>query len=399
MNKLKKFIAFALTFLVISSLSVNAIGVSALQGGTHYIPGSTEDDKCYHAATEGDILSHWVDEAPEIGEYDYSIGVMGDIQIVNYYFPEEMPKLFDYYIDNAKERNTRFVIGTGDITDHNTDGEWQRAKDGYERLGKLIPYTLVRGNHDKRPEMMEYFGGNSQYMSMQDSAYMNKVYLAYSTFSVGIHKYLVLPLDFFIDELHLKWAGQIISEHPDYNVIACMHNFLDSKGQPHATGNSEYTGNLDIYGTPHDEKPSLNPTDVWNVLKKYENVKLIISGHISVDDILHWQGTGDNGNTVHALLIDPQDVDVGMAYAPGDFKYDPSSAQYQAGLTGSYYGKPAGIMTTLYVSNSGRVFVEHYSPLRNQWWKANNQFAFNLDLITINDNPTGNIYTQVVGAN
>ena len=55
-------------------------------------------------------------------------------------------------------------------------------------------------------------------------------------------------------------------------------------------------------------------------------------------------------------------------------------------------------MTTLYVSNSGRFFVEHYSTTRKQWFKSSNQFEFNLNLISINDNPTGSYYTPVKGA-
>ena len=105
------------------------------------------------------------------------------------------------------------------------------------------------------------------------------------------------------------------------------------------------------------------------------------------------------------MLVCPQDIDIGLSVAPGDWKFsagDPALTDtengYKAPMTGSYYAKPAAIMTTLYVSNEGRFFVEHYSVTRQQWWRSTNQFSFNLDLISINDNPTGSHYTQVVGA-
>lgn len=388
-QKLACVFALVLSFL----FSGSVVTASGLGGGNYYLPGSPiKDEKAYIGGTEGDDLSHWVEYAPYVGGYDYSLSVMGDIQIVNNYFPDYMPTLFDYIIDNAEAKNTKFCFNMGDITDKNKTEEWNRAKEGYDRVGEVMPYVVVRGNHDGRDQMNKYFGGNSTYMNSVDGSYMGKSYMVYTTFSAGLHKYLVLTLDWFIDEFHLMWANDVIKAHPDYNVIVCMHCFLDNEEKPSPSGQSSYSDNLDVNGTPHEEKPSLNSTDVWEALKDNENLKLILGGHVGFDDVGRWEGTGTNGNKVMGLLINPQNVDVGLCRTPGDWTYDSSDPAYLEGMTGSYYGKPAGIITTLYVSNYGRFFVEHYSTVRKQWWKQKNQFEFNLDLISINDNPTGSLY-------
>ena len=402
MKKLRKF-AIMLVLILVVSLSGNVVTTTALNSGEYYVPGSPMiNEKAYIGATAGDDLTNWVSTAPTIGDYDYSFGIMGDIQIINNYFPDYMPSLFDYYIDNAKARNTRFCFNMGDITDKDKIYEWEAAKAGYDRLGKVMPYVVVRGNHDGRANMNKYFGGNSAYMNSVDGSYMGKSYMVYTTFSVGIHKYLVLTLDWFVDEIHLQWANDVISSHPDYNAIVCVHSFLGKSQTPTVPGEyptqSHYTYNLDVNNTPYAENPSLDGIDIWNALKGNANLKLILGGHVSFDDVGRWQGTGTNGNKVQALLVCPQDIDVGLARTAGSWKFKTTDPAYAAGMTGSYYGKPAAIMTTLYVSNEGRFFVEHYSLTRKQWWRTTNQFSFNLDLISINDNPTGSHYTQVVGA-
>lgn len=435
MKKIKK-IAGLLALLMILSFSGNTVVIAAEASYTpvkpgadmptayYYLPGSPKTgDKNWTFDTKGGTESYWIDTAPEIGDYDYSFSVMGDIQTINYFYPDYFSGLFDYIVDNAEERNTRFCFSMGDITDRDSKEEWNRAKEQYDRIGKKMGYALIRGNHDGR-EMMEYtFGGNTAYASQMEGFYMDDVTVGYTTFSVGIHKYIVITLDWFIDELHVRWASDLIASHPDYNAIVITHCFLNKIDQSGnapvynseknryemtpSRGNyplpSSYSDNLDVNGTSGHK--SLDGADVWDMLKKHENLKLIMGGHVSIDDVLYWEGTGDNGNKVIGLLINPQDVDVSSAHMPGYWKFDESHEAYytevnENGETVSkgYAGKPAGIITTLYISNSGRVFLEHYSTVRKKWFKSSNQFSFDLDLISVNDNSNGNVYTQTVGA-
>lgn len=416
-----KICASILAFLMVLFISSNTLGLavadtitnvtpnSALKTAYYYLPGSPKtSDMNWTFDTAGGTESYWIDTAPNIGDYDYSFSVMGDIQTINYFYPDYFSGLFDYIVDNAEERNTRFCFSMGDITDRDSREEWDRAKKEYDRIGKLMGYSLVRGNHDGREMMEDTFGGDTPYASQMEGFYMDDVTVGYTTFSVGIHKYLVITLDWFIDEMHLQWASDLMESHPDYNVIVTVHAFL-GKTNPKLSSDgtryeiaptkgeyplpSSYKDNLDVNNTPHSDHPSLDGLDVWNALKKHANLKLIMGGHVSIDDVLYWEGTGDNGNKVVGLLINPQDVDVSSAYMSGYWRFDESHPAYNGGTY--YAGKPAGIITTLYVSNDGHIFLEHYSTVRKKWFKSTNQFSFDLDLISIND--SGSVYTQTVG--
>ena len=49
---------------------------------------------------------------------------------------------------------------------------------------------------------------------------------------------------------------------------------------------------------------------MWDkLIRKHENIVLVISGHDPCDKIVMAQGKGDGGNTVTQLLIDPQSLD------------------------------------------------------------------------------------------
>ena len=71
------------------------------------------------------------------------------------------------------------------------------------------------------------------------------------------------------------------------------------------------------YANPSEYNESLNnPGDFWDkLLRRHENVKLIVSGHIPHDGAVHSTVVGDNGNVVHQLLLDTQSIDYNIESA------------------------------------------------------------------------------------
>ena len=84
------------------------------------------------ALDEGWIAAEDYDQL-ELGvDYDYSFAVLGDIQHITDYTPQDLPYLFDYILDNKDAKNIQFVFGMGDTTNdvHNEANnlvEWQLA--------------------------------------------------------------------------------------------------------------------------------------------------------------------------------------------------------------------------------------------------------------------------------
>ena len=85
---------------------------------------------------------------------------------------------------------------------------------------------------------------------------------------------------------------------------------------------------------------------------------------------------GENGNIVSQIQVDHQEYE--------------------------YYNEATGMIATLYFSEDGKtVNVEYYSPIKNQYYRARNQFTFNVYTIPRAqsvENNTNASYTGCSGA-
>lgn len=288
--------------------------------------------------------SGWIRDGGYKGSYAYSFAVIGDTQKVTYLYPEKLGKLYDWIIDNAKEKNTVFAIGLGDITDRNTEAEWATAKAAITKMDGIVPYSLVRGNHDGKKEYKETFP-IIEYRRRLSGVYDASMLNTYQTFTVGNIQYLVLNLDFAYNETQLEWANEVISSHPEHNVIVTTHIYLVDPD------------NLQIGKEAAKKYGSiLEPVDVWDkVISKHKNVVMVICGHSPADGIGLLTKKGDNGNSVKQLLIDGQGLDL------------------QDG--------GAGMVAMFYFSEDGRkVNVEYYSTIKKKY-KEGGSLSFMLDVI------------------
>lgn len=279
-------------------------------------------------------------------EYAYSFAIVGDTQIVNRDYPEKFSKIYDWIVANVKSKKMKFVIGLGDITDKDTDAEWERGKAEIGKLKGVVPFSFVRGNHDS-------FGQYKSYMSYDEfsdtiSGSFNDTMLnTYHEVTVGETKYLFLNLDWALTENIVNWANEVISSHSDYRVIVSMHIYLNPDGTPEGEGDPQTA--LKYGGNFHGDQ-------LWDMIfSKHENVAMVISGHKSTDKVVVSEHEGENGNIVTEILVDPQGTDV------------------------TYEG--VGLVAMLYFSEDGKtVDLEYYSTIREGHYLPENQFEFTLDV-------------------
>ena len=244
----------------------------------------------------------WLETEPELEEYAYSFAVVGDTQIINTSYPQYFSGIYEWITDNAEKYNTKFIFGLGDITDKDADAEWSRAKSAFDDTGKKLPLSIVRGNHDSVSKYNTYFP-YSEYGHKVSGSYDNTMLNTYIKFDVGNVKYLLVNLDFGAPDNILNWAGNIISENKDRNVIVTTHAYLFRDG---TTLDKNDVVPPTVYGSTYN-----NGDDIWEkLIKKHENIVLVLSGHDPCDNVVMAQTEGENGNIVTQLLIDPQGTDV-----------------------------------------------------------------------------------------
>lgn len=242
-------------------------------------------------------------------EYEYVIAFLPDIQYMTQNYPGSLKIMVDYLVENGKKRNIEYIIGLGDITNSNSQREWNTIIRQTNRLNGYIPYSLVPGNHD---------GVNSGSKALLDNAYATKTGYYYQhiaanggffnedsvrnthlTFTVGEVDYLIINLDFGATDDILAWAGGVLEAHPNHRAILATHGYLNADGT---------TLDSNDYASPDEYDSSLNSGEaLWEKLvSKYENIAMIVSGHMHHDSIVVTPREGDAGNIVYQILMDPQ---------------------------------------------------------------------------------------------
>ncbi|MBQ8380875.1 MAG: metallophosphoesterase [Clostridia bacterium] len=348
--------------------------------------------------------------------YEYSFIAIGDTQNLNYIDVTEnkknMYKIYDWIASKKTDYNIQYVLELGDVTQswHRGykvwDAEWERSADAHLALENAgIPYSIVRGNHDlsyfpvkdadgndtsKYSGLNVAFGkGTKYYADLEaltktadtDGPNGEKRYMAgflnpekiedtYRKHVVKdadgnvIEKYIIFTLDWHPTEECLVWLDEILKSNPEYTAIITIHSYIYRD----ATTTDIYEDtfpqeNIGI-GSKWEEVSStggqVHPKVLWEtVLAKYENVKMVLCGHVDEDDIKVSQLRGDQGNTVTNMLIDGQTIDKNI--------------------------EPVGLVAVFYIAPGGKVMnVEYVSTVRAMdgkaaYLKEKNQFEIVLD--------------------
>ena len=292
----------------------------------------------------------WVTPEP-VTDYAYSFAVVGDTQIISYEDPDNLHKIYDWIIDNKENENIQFVFGLGDITDRDTDAEWIIAKEQIHRMDGVVPYSVIRGNHDGSGQYLKYFP-YSDYADVLAGSYDETMFNTFQKLTVGETNYLIVNLDVGASDEVLAWANDVVAAHSNYNVIVTTHAYLDYDGN--WIDDSFYVAPT-VLGFPN------NGDDIWEkFVSKHANISLVLCGHVDNDNITVTTAVGDHGNTVTQMLIDPQGLDAG-------------------------YGS-TGMVAMLYFSEDGKnVDVRYYSTVRESYFRDENQFAMEMPGVVVGD--------------
>lgn len=291
---------------------------------------------------------HWFTEKEPVTDYAYSFCFVGDPQKVVQQESDKLHYIYDWILANKDSKKIQHVFGLGDITHTDTAAEWQLSKDQIGRMDGVVPYSVIRGNHDGSANM-NLFLGTDAYVSQFEGFYSaDKIENSWRTLRAGETDYLLMTLDFGPSDDVLRWASGVIADHPNHKVIVTTHAYLYRDG---TTLDADDVSPPNATGLNHGE--SNNGDQMWEKLfSKYENIFMIVSGHDIAAEVIRSQAVGDHGNTVTQLMINPQWAD----------------AAENAGAT--------GMVTMMYFSEDGRtVEVETYSTVREQYHLSNNQFV------------------------
>ena len=103
---------------------------------------------------------------------------------------------------------------------------------------------------------------------------------------------------------------------------------------------------------------------MWEVLRKHANVFMVACGHVSSNDIVYNFNTGDNGNKVLQVLIDPQGYDTKETDTNGTI----SKGKQDTGL----------VLYMNFSEDGNTITFDYYSTLLDKF-EGNNSFTVHMD--------------------
>ncbi len=299
-------------------------------------------------------------------EKSFTIVLLPDTQMYAEKYPEIFRAQTEWIAEHAGDIS--FVLQQGDITNKNTEEQWEVAAGAFGIFDGKVPYILAPGNHDtglkgrtdkRNTDLFNHYFPYSKYSKSKGFAgafHEGEMDNVYYIFEAGGRKWLVLSLEFGPRNEVLDWAGEVIRNHPKHLVIINTHAYLysddtrmgpgkDHKWLPETYGVGKDTGKMAVN----------NGEEIWNKLAgKYENVLFVFSGHVLNDGTGKLVSKGVNGNLVYQML-----------------------ANYQGGVKGAENGGNGYLRIINVNVPESMVSVKTYSPwINNYKTESDQEFNF-----------------------
>jgi len=281
-------------------------------------------------------------------------------------YAETYPGLFTmqthWIVKNKDRYNIRYVITLGDITNRDTDIQWQNAREAITELDGNVPYVLVAGNHDYTPHgdvVSGHSGLNKFFSPAQFRAWPtfggamkpNDITNSYHLFRAGGTDWIILALEWSPRNATVQWANNVLAKYPQRKAILVTHAYLydDSTRYDWAKKGKSQEWN------PHDYPPKDAANDgeeLWQKLVRKHDFALTLNGHVCHTGLGFLSSKNDQGHMTHQMLVDYQ----------------------QRQLGGEGY-----LRILEFLPDGKTVHVKSYSPLYDKYLRdAANQFTFQL---------------------
>lgn len=282
-------------------------------------------------------------------------------------YMEEYPEIYLDQMEWVAENQDRFefALHVGDITQSNSEEEWEMAKKGFAILDNKVPYSFSLGNHDMGSEpgkfadtrntslANKYFSADeisNVIASFPESTVDNLA----SSITKNDQKWLVLALEFGPRNKTIDWAEDLIKNHPNHKVIIVTHAYLFEDDTLHDGEDWWLPQNYGIGEDEDDEAPN-DGGQLWEKLvSRHENIKMVFSGHILKSGVGTLVNKGEKGNEVYQML-----------------------ANYQKGVEGSENGGNGFLRIIKVDPAAQRIEVTTYSPWLKEFKEESaHQFSF-----------------------
>jgi 3',5'-cyclic AMP phosphodiesterase CpdA len=273
--------------------------------------------KAAEAAAETDpappfaFLAH--DGPPRIAQttrVSWSFVVLPDTQI----YARDRPHLFEAQTDFVLRERDRLgiqaVLHAGDVTDDNSDAQWEVAARALRKLDGQVPYVVALGNHDFGPGGSggSRETGMTKWLPGRELNQCQRV-------ETPDGPWVVLALEFAPRDETVAWARALLAEHRDAQAALVTHTYLYSDGTRYSQeGIRDQRWSPWFYGVAHDPAGMHDGESLWRELvEPCGNVRFVFCGHVLNEGVARRTDVRRDGSVCHQILANYQHTREGGA--------------------------------------------------------------------------------------
>ena len=323
--KIKILSVFLMLTLLFSLASMTLVSASAAE------PQRPEDWTTEGGVDDQDFTLAFVGDIQSMTMVDYQTSIDSDPTNDTSY----VDTLFTWLADNAESKKIKHVFTLGDLTEYSAsdnddlsytdstttqhgDAEWQIVKSAISKLDGVVPYSVVRGNHDDyqiddffnydayKQNFNGFYAGEYALSNQADREakyYTNSITNSYKLVELDGEKYIFITLDFNPTRGVITWLDNLLTQYSDHKAIITMHSFI-REGLDFAT--NQQLSTVIVAGNYGGAAPDY----IWkNCLSKHANVMMTVCGHYDAQNVRKVVTEGENGNQVLNLMVNPQVYD------------------------------------------------------------------------------------------
>jgi predicted phosphodiesterase len=262
-------------------------------------------------------------EPRQIAKDSFTIVVMPDTQHYSERYPEQYLAQTEWIAENRKDRKIACVLHLGDVTNHNSQPEWENAVKAMNQLDEKVPYFMVPGNHDysengtckdrstgltasfpvDKYKDLPTFGGT--YDKEPD-----RLENSYHLFSAGGRKFLSICLEFGPRKDVLRWANEVATKHKDRAAILTTHAYMyfdDTRYDWKKFGPKQSWNPHDYPVAKATADDVSDGEELWyGLVSQHENFILTLNGHVLGDGLGRTLTSTPMNREVHQVLVNFQ---------------------------------------------------------------------------------------------
>ncbi|WP_026755314.1 metallophosphoesterase [Sediminibacter sp. Hel_I_10] len=253
-----------------------------------------------------------------IAQDSFEFVVLPDTQT----YMEEFPEVYMSQMKWLAENNERFsfVLHVGDVTQNNSEAEWQIAKNGFSLLNGKLPYNIALGNHDmgsapgkfadiRNTSLANMYFPSESYKKNSNTIAVfpeNSIDNSCAEYHLIGQKWLVFSLEFGPQNKTIEWVNEIIRQHPNHKIILNTHAYLYTDNTLH-DGDDWYLPQKYGIGKDTDDGKVNDGGLLWEkLIKIHKNTMFVFSGHILGSGVGTLVSKNDFGNKVYQMLANFQ---------------------------------------------------------------------------------------------